>query len=687
MKINADLIEFGDIVNQKIKNTHVNQNQENELKSLIGNPQVNNYQNATTLKTENQLKIVPLFVIILEVVFYILSLEGCYETQTYCLVNLSPGFINRMVIFVCISSFLFTLIIFLTINHNIKAYFLLLQVISLSYLTLIYDTGSDLAYHGSYNRSVFVIMVPIFLIWLYVIRFIYNLIKRKYYKVILFGVIFIILITSLIYLKLTVGCSKRWSKGYYDKEVDNINLPFNTCKLKTPQYCWIDLLDGVLDVSRILSEDCNNFRKGEKEHFLKYLPSHVDKKSLEFYYPNTNLMSFVPNSMFDQFFYNLMDNINTIKSDNNSEVYLKFNQSTNLGEITLSVKRNETLVKLRNEQANKNLNPIKSKNILLIYIDSISRAHFKRKMKKTMEVLDKLLITTKKYSFYQFLKYQAFIYFTQLNTNPMFYGKSMFTKSGTHILKEFHENGYISGHSNNFCSRELYDIEKGYIENLTFIPFDHELASLFCDPNYFSVENPYTPYMGPYSVKRRCLYGKDTSKYVLEYGEMFWETYLGERKFLRLAFQDAHEGTGEVVKYLDENLSVFLEKFITKGWLEDTSIMFVSDHGNNMIGFHNVMNVDDFVIEKTLPALYILHPDSFFRNNNINKEGFDQIMKLNENIMITPYDIYNTILDLIGVNTFNKNGQSLLRKIEDGDKRNCKKYEQDMDKLWCRCMD
>ena len=62
-------------------------------------------------------------------------------------------------------------------------------------------------------------------------------------------------------------------------------------------------------------------------------------------------------------------------------------------------------------------------------------------------------------------------------------------------------------------------------------------------------------------------------------------------------------------------------------------------------------------------------------------------MKLNENIMITPYDIYNTILDLIGVNTFNKNGQSLLRKIEDGDKRNCKKYEQDMDKLWCRCID
>ena len=72
MKINADLIEFGDIVNQKIKNTHVNQNQENELKSLIGNPQVNSYPNATTLKTENQLKIVPLFVIILEVVFYIL---------------------------------------------------------------------------------------------------------------------------------------------------------------------------------------------------------------------------------------------------------------------------------------------------------------------------------------------------------------------------------------------------------------------------------------------------------------------------------------------------------------------------------------------------------------------------------------------------------------------------------------
>jgi len=398
-------------------------------------------------------------------------------------------------------------------------------------------------------------------------------------------------------------------------------------------------------------------------------------------------MDYLPDSMFDQFFYNLMDNIRTRKDDKHSEILLKFDNQTNLGEIFIDVKRNETLVKIRRELA-KRSNSIKTKNILFIYIDSISRKHFQRKMKKSFAVLEKNLINTGKFSFYQFLKYQAFIYFTQLNTNPMFYGKSMYTKSGTHILKHFHENGFITGHSNNFCSRELYDIEKGYIENITFIPFDHENAALFCDPNYFSVENPYTPYMGPYSMKRRCLYGKDTFHYVLEYSEKFWEAYSDERKFLRVAFQDAHEGTGEVVKYLDEGLARFLTKFIEKGWFDDTTIMFVSDHGNAMMGFHNLFDVDDFVTEKTLPLLLILLPSSFFHNNNI-KEEINRNLEYNRNIMITSYDIYYTLLDLLGIdsNQYNKQGESLLNRIEDGDQRNCKKYENDMIKLWCRCSD
>ena len=687
MKINGESEEFG--IQSKVKNgyfqiqqeTQINEDEsddENITSSLIEVQQINKFK----------IKILVYFISILSVIFYILSLEGCHDTQTACLVNLNPSFLNRLIIFLIISGFLYSLVIYFTINNAINLSHFLILTLIFAFLTL-YFTGSDLANHGSYNRSLFIIVIPIFVSLFFVFKLLYYLYLGKFYKLILL-MIFILFFTSInVYFNLTFKCSERWSEGYFNKTIDNTNPPFRTCRLKIPSYCWIDFLDNFMDFSQILSEDCNNFRKGERDHFLKYLPSHIDKKSLEYYYPLTNVMDYIPNSMFDQFFYNLMDNISTVKTERNSEILLRFDNYTNLGTIYIDLKRNESLVKKRRELADKS-NAIKTKNILFIYIDSISRRHFQRKMKKSFYVLEKYLIKTQKYHFYQFLKYQAFIYFTQLNTNPMFYGKSMYSKSGTHILKHFHDNGFITGHSNNFCSRELYDIEKGYIENITFIPFDHENAALFCDPNYFSVENPYTPYMGPYSMKRRCLYGKDTFNYVLEYSEKFWEAYLEERKFLRIAFQDAHEGTGEVVKYLDDSLAKFLKKFIKKDWLKDTTIMFVSDHGNAMMGFHNLFDVDDFVTEKTLPLLLLMIPSSFFNNSNIvNKELIDRNLDFNRNIMITSYDIYYTLLDLLGIdfNSFHKQGESLLNKIEDGDQRNCKKYENDMIKLWCRCSD
>jgi len=58
-------------------------------------------------------------------------------------------------------------------------------------------------------------------------------------------------------------------------------------------------------------------------------------------------------------------------------------------------------------------------------------------------------------------------------------------------------------------------------------------------------------------MKRRCLYGKDTHTYIFDYVKSFWEKYYDEPKFFRLAFQDAHEGTGEVAQYMDDKIVNF----------------------------------------------------------------------------------------------------------------------------------
>jgi hypothetical protein len=78
---------------------------------------------------------------------------------------------------------------------------------------------------------------------------------------------------------------------------------------------------------------------------------------------------------------------------------------------------------------------------------------------------------------------------------------------------------------------------------------------MFCDPNYQNPSNPFGFTRGPYSIRRRCLYGKDTHDYVFEYGNLFWNSYQNENKFLLLEFIDAHEGTGEVITNIDQKLA------------------------------------------------------------------------------------------------------------------------------------
>ena len=61
---------------------------------------------------------------------------------------------------------------------------------------------------------------------------------------------------------------------------------------------------------------------------------------------------------------------------------------------------------------------------------------------------------------------------------------------------------------------------------------------------------------------------------------------------LYLDFIDAHEGTTEVVKYLDVALSEFLEELASEGKLENTGIIMLADHGQHMNGIYSAIGGD-----------------------------------------------------------------------------------------------
>ena len=98
---------------------------------------------------------------------------------------------------------------------------------------------------------------------------------------------------------------------------------------------------------------------------------------------------------------------------------------------------------------------------------------------------------SKKVEAYQFMKYNSFAGATHYNIVPMFYGNSFQSKKGVNHIKNFKENGYITGHEVDMCNKEQYDIVKDNQDEKEYIEWDHENIAYLCDGNYFEINSPY----------------------------------------------------------------------------------------------------------------------------------------------------------------------------------------------------
>ena len=468
-----------------------------------------------------------------------------------------------------------------------------------------------------------------------------------------------------------------------------------SCFYDYPKTCYIDLLSPFMDFSSFAG-NCKTIRslKNQKKYFTYFLIEEKDyENTTKFGFPITTNYKYSLRTQNNIKHFNERVSKNIIDMDkfdestdknNKPEVILDFSTDKN-GEIKINIEKNETLAEERKKLGIENNS--KFNNILFLFIDSLSREHFKRKLKKTTKFIEQFMKKEKEmeYKSYQFMKYTTFDAFTQMSAQPMFYGEKMdpVTSNGTFILKHYKERGFVTGQSIDLCSRELFVTMNNCLNRVIFSDFDHENVAMFCDANYYNRDNPYPFLQGGFSIIRRCLYGRDAFEYVLEYGTKFWEAYPNNKKFLRLAFIDPHERSEEVVKYLDEPLTQFLEDLMKRKLLENTAIFFVSDHGNGMHGYYRWIQADDFLFERTLAFWFmILHKYK-------DEEG---IKNLNENsqTFLTPYDIFDTLSDIVfdevnmEVHTRDDLGYSVFRKI-DAKSRNCMRYtEWPLDEM-CHC--
>ena len=157
----------------------------------------------------------------------------------------------------------------------------------------------------------------------------------------------------------------------------------------------------------------------------------------------------------------------------------------------------------------------------------------------------------------------------------------------------------------------------------------------------------------------KCLYGKTISEHMINYATQFWEKYENNRKYFRIAFNYGHEKTGAVIKYLDEPLFNMLQGFYKKGLLKDTAVFIVSDHGNQNDGVYDIMNSGEWELEKRYPFFSLI----LWNNNEFKKSEYDTNLLKNQEIMVTSYDIHDTMIHII------YGDKNSLAMTQDGDKR------------------
>ena len=382
------------------------------------------------------------------------------------------------------------------------------------------------------------------------------------------------------------------------------------------------------------------------------------------------------------------EQLNKLDEDQRPEVIADFS-NISYGKLEINVNYKDKLSKKR-----KLLEKEDSNNVLFLFMDNLSRVHFYRQYKRTKEFLKQFFAykgysneidKEQKYHGFEFLKFQKFDGATLQNALPMFSGVYFDSrKIMISIFKDFKKNGYINCNVQDICHKELMSI--GPLENYTYIEFDHEYAAVNCEPNVY--KPGYGLFNGDNSVFRKCLYGKESFDYALEYGKKFWIAYKGNKRFLRVVCTYSHEYSYEKAKYTDDSLHDFLKELFESDQLKNTTIFIAADHGFQLMGIYKIMNSKDFHIETNLPLFFLIVPD---KKNYTYEQQYREIIK-NQQTLITSFDIFYTLRYIIyhedykkfNLNGNDNDGEYLFKNI-DPKERTCKEYHQ-MDKSTYQCI-
>ena len=579
-----------------------------------------------------------IFIFLLSYYLFYLSLEKCLEGWDECCIRTNW---IKLKLIEALSSVLILFILIELIFLGFLSKINFIHIILMYLLFYKYSNGKDFENHGYYNLiGTFLILILLLIGFIPFNIFIF--IKRKKYYISFFKlVIFIILFILYYSFNMEFLICDDWVKGLNNTSIENDIYKFG-CQMNTPKICPYKIGKYFLDITKLKRIKCEKRNLDALNKILKSSNSpFINNESKRIGYPLVNkepvfLIDHKENSriLYKYFLNNLIDMNNKELLKNKTkipEVEIDFSNN-NQGIMNINLKFNKSLSKER--KSKEKFSKPYSNNIMILYIDSVSRANSIRQLKKTLKFFESFMPYKgnyhKKYPSYnfhsfQFFKYHSFLYHTTYNYPILYYGNKR-NKNNILITKYLKKNGFITCYCNDYCMKD--NVRTFHNMSLSET-YDHQL--IICDPN--------AEHYNKNSIK--CLYGKTNSYYLYEYGNQFWRKYKYNRKFLNIIINDGHEGTLEALKYDDDIIFNFLNNLYNDNYLKDSIIFLLSDHGVGMPSIYYFFQF--YKLEEHLPMLYIIINDR--KNITYNKQ-YNYIFQ-NQETLITGYDIYNTIVNII----------------------------------------
>ena len=341
-------------------------------------------------------ELIGLFLFLIAYFYYYSSLESCFKGEEICssLFNWQLVKIYEEIKSCFLTVFALELIFYKLISKLNLIHFLIVFVMFYKY-----RNGTDFEDHGYYNFIFFFLIIALIIIIIIPFNVLFYIIRTK--KNLTFLFIYIFSLISIIYNFYFFIYIKKfncddWGKGLNETFIINNKSTYG-CQIEFPKKCSYKLFHFFQDYTKITKKNCTKLiKKNSREILMEKTNSpFLTNKTLRFGYPLSNkdpecIKEINRTTLKNNFLNNLVDMDNKRILDkffNNKipEVLVDFTSSAQ-GKMEIDVHYDRNLSENR-KLLEKNSEPL-SNNVLVIYIDSVSRKNSIRELKKTLEFFE-----------------------------------------------------------------------------------------------------------------------------------------------------------------------------------------------------------------------------------------------------------------------------------------------------------